>query len=251
MSAPAHAMEKFNFDLDLGAPQPKKRALSEEMIEKIKNDAHQQGLAQGRIEGEQAAMQRIEATLAGAVEKLASQGTEALLQVQDAQKTLHAQSVSLAHAIGVKIARGLIETKPAHELETLIGESLAGLNTAPHLVVRCHPDLVEILRDTVEARAVTAGFTGRLIVMGDPEIALGDGRMEWADGGIVRDTATAEAEIMQRVQAYLERHGLPKLDKAEAEPVTPANVTDEIEMDEAPTQQSEKTPDGLTENDHE
>ena len=49
----------------------------------------------------------------------------------------------------------------------------------------------------------TSGFAGRLIVMGDPEIRLGDGRIEWADGGLVRDIGAISGEIDKRISAYL------------------------------------------------
>ena len=39
--------------------------------------------------------------------------------------------------------------------------------------------------------------------MGEPDIALGNGRLEWADGGLVRDLATVETAIDQRIADYL------------------------------------------------
>ncbi len=37
------------------------------------------------------------------------------------------------------------------------------------------------------------GFEGRIVVLGEPDIALGDARLEWADGGIVRERRRFEA----------------------------------------------------------
>ena len=37
------------------------------------------------------------------------------------------------------------------------------------------------------------GFEGRLVTFGEPDIAPGDVRLEWADGGIVRDRSRIEA----------------------------------------------------------
>ena len=50
--------------------------------------------------------------------------------------------------------------------------------------------------------AAAHGFEGRLIVMGDDKIAPGDCRLEWADGGMVRDTAAAAALIDEAVKRY-------------------------------------------------
>ena len=49
----------------------------------------------------------------------------------------------------------------------------------------------EKLDDIVRARS----FEGRLVVLAEPDIALGDCRIEWADGGINRDSAAADAAI--------------------------------------------------------
>jgi flagellar assembly protein FliH len=54
----------------------------------------------------------------------------------------------------------------------------------------------------------TSGFSGRLVVMGDPEIALGDCRLEWVDGGLVRDRAATAAEIDRRIAAFLAARGI-------------------------------------------
>ena len=54
-----------------------------------------------------------------------------------------------------------------------------------------------------------SGFEGRLVVLGEPGIALGDCRIEWADGGVNRDTAAAEAAIGEAVARYVSaRRGL-------------------------------------------
>jgi flagellar assembly protein FliH len=40
-------------------------------------------------------------------------------------------------------------------------------------------------------------------VMGEPDIRLGDGRLEWVDGGLVRDADRLDAEINETIAAYL------------------------------------------------
>ena len=91
--------------------------------------------------------------------------------------------------IARKLAAQPRRREPTAEIEALVAECLASLDGVPHLVIRCDPELADAVRDIAEARMTTSGFTGRLVVMGDPEIALGDGRIEWADGGLVRDSA--------------------------------------------------------------
>ena len=48
------------------------------------------------------------------------------------------------------------------------------------------------------------GFEGRIVVLGEPDMNAHDVRIEWADGGIVRDQARIEAaaaEILASARA--------------------------------------------------
>ena len=57
----------------------------------------------------------------------------------------------------------------------------------------------EKLDDIVRARS----FEGRLVVLAEPDIAVGDCRIEWADGGINRDSAATDAAIGAAVAGYI------------------------------------------------
>ncbi len=39
--------------------------------------------------------------------------------------------------------------------------------------------------------------------MGDPEIPEGDGRLEWVDGGLVREQAVIDADIENLISAWV------------------------------------------------
>ena len=55
-----------------------------------------------------------------------------------------------------------------------------------------------------------SGFDGRLVVLAEPDIAPGDCRIEWADGGLKRDRAATEAAIEEAVARYVAgRRGEP------------------------------------------
>ena len=40
------------------------------------------------------------------------------------------------------------------------------------------------------------------MVLGEPDFALGDCRIEWADGGIIRDRSKAETDIENAIARY-------------------------------------------------
>ena len=64
-------------------------------------------------------------------------------------------------------------------------------------------DLYEAAKDRLTEIAAGRGFEGRLAVMADTELALGDCRIEWADGGLSRDRAATVAEIEEAVGRYM------------------------------------------------
>ena len=58
-------------------------------------------------------------------------------------------------------------------------------------------------RDRLDEIARARGFEGRLVVLAEPDIAPGDCRIEWADGGLSRDRAKTEAVIAEAVDRYV------------------------------------------------
>ena len=50
------------------------------------------------------------------------------------------------------------------------------------------------------------GFAGRLVVLGDPVIAPGDGRIEWADGGFSIETERMTQLVRQAVLDVFPAH---------------------------------------------
>lgn len=204
------APQKFRFDLDLGHRQERNTVITESGLAGLVANARAEGRAEGLAEGERTATVRAAQAIALAAQSLADHTAAMNAALDDNRRaTLH-DAVSLAMTIGRKLAHHLIDREPTAEIEALIAECLASLDTVPHLVVRCHPELAEDIREIAQARISTSGFNGRLVVLGDPDLALSDARIEWADGGVVRDTVSLEADIDSRIAQFLAaRRGHP------------------------------------------
>jgi flagellar assembly protein FliH len=195
---------RFNFDLDLAAgPRPIPTGLPEELVARLVEDARAAGFAEGRKQGEQAASAMAAQAIAAAAAGLAARSADMVTALDKARNEMLADATQLAASVGRKLAANLIAREPAAELAALIAECLAGLDKAPHLVIRCHPDLADTVRDIATEQMAHSGFAGRLVVLGDPEFRLGDGRIEWVDGGVVRDIGALSAEIDKHIASYL------------------------------------------------
>ena len=207
---------KFSFDLDLSGSQHQTKVMTEQRITQLRDTARAEGYAEGLAEGERTEVAKAAAELTAAGQKIAASASTMLSRIDAADREAHAQALGLARAIGVKLAANLMAREPESEIDGLIAECLSSLERAPHLVVRCNPALTDKLQDITEAHMANAGYAGRLIVLGDPEIPPGDGRLEWADGGLVRDMNAILAEIDKAILAYCASSGLPAPDLAPA-----------------------------------
>ncbi len=199
----ASSPARFTFDLDLGRQREKSRVLTEPALDELLQKARMDGYAEGYAQGEKSVAAVVAQELAAAAVALADRSAAMHAALEDAQRRALSESVELAVTVAGKLAVELISREPTAELEALIAECMASLEGVPHLVIRCHPEMADAIRAAAEAQMASTGFSGRLVVLGDPEIPTGDGRIEWADGGIVRDTAAITATIDRRIDAYL------------------------------------------------
>lgn len=200
MAAPA----RFLFDNDFAATEKVKSAvpLAELAAQVAEAEArgYRNGVAAAKAEGEQraaAALERVAAALEALRGGLAS-----------VESRLAADAVKVAVAVARKLAPALMAREPLAELSALAADCFRHLVAAPHVVVRVNDTLREEAHAALKelARASDA----RLVVMAEPDIAPGDCRIEWADGGIRRDRAAIEAAIDEAVGRYIAaRDGKP------------------------------------------
>ena len=206
MASPA----RFTFDLDLEPRATRKAAapklvptIPEDVVAQLIANAREEAYAEGLKAGEQNAASMAAQTIAAAAGSLATQTARMSAALDEARNDHHQEAVELALSVGRKLALHLVARFPLGELEALVADCLPSLSGVPHLVIRCHPDLADAIRDVATAQMAHAGFAGRLVVMGDPEIRLGDGRLEWVDGGLVRDIADTSRQIDRQIATYL------------------------------------------------
>lgn len=221
------ALARFTFDLDLAerprgtkpaaaaemAPQPQivpePIGVPEEVVAELVAQAREEAFKEGVAAGERNAASMSAQTLAAAAGTLAAHTARMSAALDDTIAQYRREAVQLAASVGRKLATHLIASRPTAEIEALIAECMPSLSGVPHLVIRCHPDLADSLRDLAAEQITSSGFAGRLVVMGDPDIGLGDGRLEWVDGGLVRDSEALAAEIDKQITDYLAALGGP------------------------------------------
>jgi len=157
--------------------------------------AHAEGFEAGRQAGRREAVDdraRIENEALG---QIARQVTALVQQRNAAQASLRSENVKLAVAIARKLSARLLAGQPLAEIEGLVEECLQRLLGEARIVVRISPDLLDPLQGRLDRLAQKMGFAGQIILFAEDELAPGDCRVEWADGGAIRTAASLESEI--------------------------------------------------------
>ena len=200
MAAPA----KFLFDVDFGAPDKARErpATSAEIAQKIAaaearayRDGFDAGQREAKAESDRRAALALE-EIGVAIKGIASRfsGIEARMETE---------AVDVAVAVARKLCGELIAAEPLGEITALVSDCFSHLVSTPHLVVRINDALYEAAREKIERQATQSGFEGRLVILAEPDIATGDCRIEWADGGVVLERAAIEAKINELVGRYM------------------------------------------------
>jgi flagellar assembly protein FliH len=191
MAAPA----KFLFDTDPTV------TVSEHGAKLAEADAaaYRRGFAEGQRDAEAEIGRRIAATF----ERIAAGIDHAAGALSAIEARLECEAVEVAVAVARKLVPSLIEHEPLAEIAALASGCFRELVAAPHVVVRVNEGLYAAVREKIDDIVRAHGFGGRLVVFGEPGIAVGDCRIEWADGGVNRDTGVAERAIGEAVARYI------------------------------------------------
>lgn len=199
---------RFLFDNDFKSPKVLKAAPPTVALadhEGALKEAEASGYRRGEAEGRRASREADAARLTAAIETLGARFSVALADADARALEAERDGATLALAFARKLAGAAVARFPLAEIEAAAAACFAELRTAPHLVARVAPDFVESVRASLASAAQERGFAGRLIVLGDPDIADGDARLEWADGGVVRNAeavaAAIERALAQRFEA--------------------------------------------------
>jgi flagellar assembly protein FliH len=199
MAAPA----KFLFDNDFGAPdKSRERPTQAEVAQKIATveaRAYRDGFDAGQREAKAESDRR--SALALEEIKIAMQGIAA--RFAGIETRMETEAVDVAVAVARKLCSAMIADEPLGEVTALVAECFSHLVATPHLVVRVNESLYEVAREKIERLAKPSGFQGRLVILAEPDVATGDCKIEWADGGVVLERAAIEARIDELVGRYM------------------------------------------------
>jgi flagellar assembly protein FliH len=200
MAAPA----KFLFVVDFASPDKAgaPAITPAEIAEKVAN-AEAQAYRAGFDAAQREAKAESDRRAALALEEIGVAIKGIASRFSGIEARMETEAVDVAVAVARKLCGELIAAEPLGEITGLVSDCFSHLVSTPHLVVRIHDSLYEAAREKIERLAAQSGFEGRLVILAEPEIATGDCRIEWADGGVVLERAAIEAKINELVGRYM------------------------------------------------
>lgn len=218
---------KFLFDVDFSAPaEPEAEVPVEPEVPMMPVADHETALAaarqaafeEGRAEALKDLVGTQEKLLTDEVARLTQVATDVLKQFDEMLVSQEQDAVSLAFLVARRLCAHLIARQPIAETVLLVSECLSPLRRSPHLVIRVAEQDADALKQRMDPIVHEKGFEGRLVILGEPDIAQGDCHIEWADGGILRDRKTLEKQVDASIKSYLQARRAtvtPAQDKAD------------------------------------
>lgn len=201
------ATAKYLFDEDFAAGEKPTISLVEH--ERRRADAESQAYREGFRAGQEQAHQEATQRMADALSTIAD-GLDRLDGALTAIETrLETEAVEVAVAVAAKLSPALIAREPFAEIAALATECFHHLVSTPLVTVRIAAEIHETAKMQIEEIARTRGFDGRLAIISDESLAPGDCRVEWADGGIIRDHTATTSAIDETVARYIAARNMP------------------------------------------
>jgi len=196
--------KKFLFDLrSFDAPDPahvEPAKFSEDEVAKFKKESFESGKSSGIDE----TRRQQEETLIALMQNMTALLTKLLENEMRREDEKNNAIILLSLKIAQKLFPGLAKDNALEEIERTVQAVLAKRKEDPRLVVTVHDSILDKLRERMDAISESAGFHGKVILMGgDDHLAPTDCRIEWADGGAEKNFEQIFTEIENTLSKQL------------------------------------------------
>ena len=215
MNTPRKFLFDTSFETARAAVPPRRvgaepvKTYTAEELSKARDD----GFAAGKQAGQKAAEDSLERQVAQTLAALAQHMGDLGKTQAKALESRGREAIEAALTVVRKLFPHLAQAHGMTEIEAVIGECLGRLHDEPRIVIRIADPLLDAVNLRVKTLAEKAGFEGKIVLIAQGDLQIGDVRVEWADGGAERDGAAFWREI----DAIIERvMGVPRLPESMA-----------------------------------
>ena len=179
------------------------RLLEEEWQAKLA-EAKSAAFEEGRVAGTAETLKGIESDTRDQVNALLQSAQKLIGGVETECCAIRKDAIELATTTAELLAQELAKRLPTANLEALLTEALEHMGDAPHIALSVNDAHAESIQKAVTTIAAERGYTGKIVVLGDPETKVGDCSLQWADGGILLDQDKTRNTIAGIVKRHLD-----------------------------------------------
>src|SRR5271165_4250052 len=172
MTAPT----KFMFDTDFaGGPRKPVEPMITVAEHEVKlAEVETASLKRGYVQGQNDAQVEVNRRIALTLDNVAKNMAAANDALQAIETRLECEAVEVAVAVARKLAPTLIAREPFAEIAALASDCFRELVASPHIAVRVNDALYAPAREKLDDIVRAKSFQGRLVVLAEPDIAVGD-----------------------------------------------------------------------------
>ena len=179
------------------AEAPPPPTFSEEELAAARQAAFAEGRSAGIAEAEATHAKRLAIAVEGLPPLFARLAEQVASEAEEQRRETLEAAVTVVRKLFPQFARD----NGLDEIRAVVEACLERLRDEPRVVIRCADEDLDPLRERIEQSAAQGGFEGKLVFLADENLASGDLRVEWADGGAERN----QAALWKEIDAIIER----------------------------------------------
>lgn len=169
--------------------------LRPEQVDALKKEAWDEGFAAGQKAGADEQTHNLMVTLS----QLESRMIHLIENFQAVHKAQEASLRAAVLAVARKILPDFTSRHGMQEIESMLAGVIGDMLHEPRLVVRIHESQFDTVNTRIHEITTQKAYAGKVVVLADAEVAVGDCRIEWADGGIERNAEATWQDIEKAV----------------------------------------------------
>ena len=194
--------------MPFSAPYP---VYSEEQLKAAEEKAREEGRLSGLEEGRESAWQE-------AMVSLQKQNSDTLLSIDASLKNIFSSleqsgqdacsaAVDFALAVCKKAVPALCATNAIGEIRALLKNNLHFLKDEPKISLRLNPFLADQIKPVLTDLVKKEAYSGKIAVIRDDALAVGDCRVEWKNGGMEKNVQDVLNHTEELIKLY--NHTVP------------------------------------------
>ena len=170
--------------------------------EKAREEGRQLGLEEGREAAWQEAMVSLEKQNADILSSIDSSLKNIFAGLEKNAQTSIDTALDFAMAVCKKALPALCETNAILEIRDLLEKNLHFLKDEPKISLRLNPFLADQIKPVLTDLVKKEAYGGKIAVIRDDALAVGDCRVEWKNGGLEKNVQDVLNHTEELIKLY-------------------------------------------------